>query len=84
MNRDKYALRCLVEVEWEDSNSHGNWGSKDEYAKLTTAQCRSVGYLLRSDRKEIHLVQSVDTKGKMADSISIPRGCVRRIKRILR
>lgn len=75
----------IVEVEWVDSCSHGKWTSREYYEKETVSVCRSVGYLLVKDRIQIQVLQSQDeTSEQVADSISIPRTAVLRVRRLKR
>jgi hypothetical protein len=75
-----------VIVEWEDSASSGRWGTRDDYhkkAKSSLGPIRSVGWLNRSDRTAVQLLQSQSAaNGDVADAVTIPRGCVRRIIRL--
>ena len=71
----------LVEVEWVDASISGGWGVRKEYLAIRgIKQCRTAGYLLRSNRKEIMVVQSQTEHDGVADSISIPRPSVQKIR----
>ena len=71
----------MVEVEWVDSCIDGGWRMKEAYlTNEGVAQCCSIGYLLRSSRKEVMMVQSQTNSGKVSDSISIPRSCVKKMR----
>lgn len=75
----------IVEVEWEDSSGYEGWHSKAEHIAAGVGVCRSTGYLLKSSRKAITLVQSLDDRGKhfkVADSINIPRGAVKAMRKL--
>lgn len=76
--------RHLYRVEWEDSASLGGWRTEEKILKdaRTTVNIVSVGYLVRKGKQEIVLCQSYDEQGKINDTISIPVGCVRNIRRI--
>ncbi len=53
--------------------------------KKIQAECRSVGYLVRSDRRQLTVVQSLDgVRGEngVEGGISIPRCCVRKIRKV--
>lgn len=81
---ERFPLRTRIEVEWVDSSSRGQWDSVEGY-KIKTARAlriRSIGYLLRSDRSEIVLIQSMGVNADVADSVTIPRGCVKTVRRL--
>ena len=71
----------LVEVEWVDACVNGGWRTVEEYLiSPGVAQCRTAGYLLRSNRQEIMVVQSISEHGTVADSTRIPRCSVKKIR----
>ena len=70
----------LVEVDWVDSCRHGGWQEVEEYLEEHVLKCRSAGYLLRSNRKEVMLIQSLDPNNKATDSMCIPRSSVKKIR----
>ena len=70
-----------AEVEWIDSVSSGRWGTREEYIeKAAVPLCWSVGYVLVNDKERIVLLQSCSDNGDVADSISIPKKAVRRLR----
>jgi hypothetical protein len=79
-------LRSLpvVEVEWEDATATGGWQDlrdiKGEPAMLQ--KVRTVGYLCRSDAQSVVLAQNVSDSDKGADTMAIPKSCVKRIRRL--
>ena len=76
----------IVEVEWGDSLRTGGWRDIKEYMELTvTPTIKSVGYLLKSNRTAVTLIQSYDpAHNNMTDSITIPRSAVRKVTRLVR
>ena len=79
----------IVEVHWVDSAFCRGWQTlENKRHDQGIVTCRSIGYLLSSDKKEVRLVgsQGFDhmTKGEpdVADGLSIPRVAVKRIRRI--
>jgi len=48
---------AIAEVQWFDSNCHHGWHDDDT---PTRTVCRSVGYVVRDDAKEIVLSESID------------------------
>ena len=71
----------MVEVEWVDSTTWGGWKRENEYLKdAGPGRCSSVGYLLKSDKQAVTLVQNLDvSNGNVSDAVSIPRSVVRKI-----
>lgn len=73
----------IVEVEWEDSAAEGGWSKRDRYLAQEPAQCRTVGYLLKADRKKVILLQSCHPKeDRFTDSLTIPRSCVTSMRKL--
>ena len=69
-----------VEVEWDDSCSNNGWQCADTAKSHSTAQCRTVSYLVKSSKKSITLVQSLSNTGNISELMAIPRGCIKSIK----
>lgn len=77
----------LVLVRWLDAHTVGGWMKSDEYRRLarkaSDLETTSVGYLLERTRRALTLVQSISPNNDtMADSITIPIGCVLSVKRM--
>jgi len=72
----------LLRVEWEDSASRGKWHRTTEIGRRATLQCESVGYVVRSDKHEIVLAQSICENEDINDTMAIPRGCIRKVRRL--
>lgn len=70
--------RPLVLVDWLDSHIRAGW--RDDHDEGQPAVCRSVGWLVAKDRRRITLVQSLANNGEAADSITIPRAAVTRMR----
>lgn len=86
MPTPKYPLTQLVEVEWTDSASRGRWDSLENYKEERPARCKTAGYLVVKDRTRVIVALSQgDTHALIStvlDAITIPRGCVTRIRRL--
>jgi hypothetical protein len=80
----KFPVSTLVEVDWVDSASRGRWDSLENYRNEVTAKCRSAGYLITKNKRVVILLQtqSVNTMNDALDSITIPRGCITRIRHL--
>lgn len=76
----------LVEVTWHDAHSNGGgWRTMEQMATEVEAPCvcRSVGWIVtRSRAVGIVLAQSVNTYGHCSDTITIPPGFIRRVRRL--
>lgn len=74
-----------VEVEWTDTYTDGGWAYIKDHVKKVRAPLliRSVGYLLERNARTIILTQQLDEAfGKASDTVTIPRGCVYRVRRL--
>jgi hypothetical protein len=76
------AKRRLLLVEWEDSVSTGGWRSHEDAAEKGVARCRSVGFVERDDEKGLVLSQTDSDLDNCTDQIAIPKGCIRRRRRL--
>lgn len=82
----------IVEVKWLDSTMRGRWDSEAEYLKwakeVEGQPHKSVGYVMRSSKRSIVLVQSIsdyaDGCRSRSDAVSIPRRAVLSVKALKR
>ena len=75
-------LRRAVFVEWMDAVGwHAGWIDLDQISeRLSCTTILSVGYVLRENKDEIVLVQSVDTKNATGDHVlAIPKNRVLKV-----
>ena len=81
---NKWPLGKIVEVSWDDSNGYGRWSSLSDLSQHGAASCKSVGYLLKQDKKEIVLVgtQAQVNEGDGMQTLAIPMGCVTKIRKV--
>lgn len=81
-----WALARVVEVEWDDACSQGGWGSDASYRERSAPlRTRSTGYLFHDDAEGITLMQTqANDNERFAESITIPRGMIRRVRRLKR
>lgn len=72
-----------VEVEWEDAHSVNPWMHKDEMSHhLQPVLCRSVGYLVASDKQGVKLVQTANAEDGVFSGLCIPRGMVKKVTKL--
>lgn len=77
-----WPLRKKVEVEWIDSCFNRGWDSQENYEKNAgISTCRSAGYLLSRDDKQIVIVQSI-SNNSLSEAIAIPLVAVVKLRRL--
>ena len=71
----------LVEVTWDDTASDDEWRDEDD-PELDLVECRTVGHWRKKDKRAIYLVDTVSNDKARFNSVTIPMGCVKRIRRL--
>jgi len=66
-------------IEWNDSFFTHGWKPKDEFKSMGAAPCVSLGVIVNSNKDSVTLVLSLG-RDDYADSMTIPRGCIKRIR----
>lgn len=69
-----------VEVRWIDSASNNGWREMD--TDIKPVKCRSVGHLVKKNKRRVVLVMSVATSKQYGESLVIPRACVTSIRKL--
>lgn len=70
----------IVIAEWDDAYSHGGWHERNREVDHV-ARCVTVGILLYNDKEQVTISQNTsNTSGNVGDTISIPKGCIKRIR----
>lgn len=73
----------IVEIKWIDPSGKNGWREKQAFLESKISECRGVGYLIVSNRKQIVIVQNIDDANDlMSDSTCIPRSCVKSIRKL--
>lgn len=75
---------ALVEVTWVDAFSQlTGWGDARAVARDAddSMEVQSVGHLIARTRRHVVLAMN-RSGGRVADTMSIPHGCVRRVRRL--
>ncbi len=82
MKKVCWPVKRLVEIEWDDaSTSKFGWENISVYRTQEVVTCRSVGYLIRKDAKQVVIVQTqAGNQNDVMREIAIPRGMVKKIK----
>ena len=71
----------LVLVEWLDIIGEDSWQSLQKARAVSPMRFRSVGWLLRDDKKAVVIAACHSLKDDTTGSVtSIPRGCVVSVK----
>ena len=70
----------LVRVDWDDACSNEPWRKAECLYRAECLQIQSVGFVLRSDKKEMVIAQSLSETANVANTIAIPRGCIRKVR----
>ena len=72
----------LVMIEWEDSCSELGWHKRDVGLDIV-AHCVSVGILTQENSSGVTISHSMSsTTGSICDAVTIPRGCIKRIRKL--
>ena len=81
---EKFQKRQLLLIEWEDIGVSPTWEHEHIIKPAhEVVLCRSVGWKIASDRRYITIAASRSSLGNCSDRISIPRGCIKKIEKIL-
>lgn len=84
--KDKYPCKDIVEIDWVDASSYGGgWNSAEHYTDHTKKEflCKTAGFLLpTNDKNHITVVTNQNVAGDVGQSMTIPMGWIKRIKRL--
>ena len=71
----------IVEIIWQDATSHQGWHDIDELAEdFECMNVRSVGYLIKKDRKFVKIVMGITEDDQTNMVMVIPAKWVQSIK----
>ena len=70
-----------IEVKWLDSCHHQGWHEISETKNYHPAHCRSTGYLIRNDDKEILMAMNLQSTNA-GDFMSIPKCAIKEMKEL--
>lgn len=75
------AKRQLVEITWQDAAHYKAWVSNID--DTPTVEVKTVGYVVRQNRRDIAVAQSWSEELKMWGGVwVIPKGWVTRVRRL--
>ena len=79
-----YKKNEILEIEWEDSSCHHGWRTtKVLDGDNEVEQCRTVGYFYKETKRGVRLSAAIDDAGyERSDSWTIPKSCIRKIRRL--
>lgn len=71
----------IVEIDWVDSYHDSDWVSR-HYARKNhgVSKCKTTGYLLKSNFREVTVFQSKADNGHITDMMSIPRKAILKMR----
>ena len=70
----------MVLVEWDDAYSSGGWHVARSGVDRVSV-CTTVGLLIEETNQRLTIAQNFSsTSGNIADTINIPKGCIKRIR----
>ena len=72
----------LIIVEWDDTTGSSAWVSEEGVKKTEPFGCTSVGWKLKSTPKKLVICASKNDVGDYADRNTIPKGCIKSIRRL--
>ncbi len=68
-------------IEWEDSYHDSDWvGRRHARIDSRVSKCKTVGYLLKSNLREVTVFQSKSDTGNITDTMSIPRKAIKSLR----
>lgn len=84
MKKKRYPL---VLIEWEDSAlARAEWHYEDDLDAIRTTKCVSVGFLIKSTKKEKLLAANLGAIGKdcqqLSGIVAIPVSCITKQKKL--
>lgn len=71
----------LVEVIWNDAASNHGWYGPSDFSECSLVTVKTVGYLLRRNRKDVAVAQGVSEHDKYSEVWVIPSASVVSIHR---
>ena len=74
-------MKKIVLIEWEDSNVIHGW-HPDTDCPNEIAHCRTVGIVQFEDDTKITLSMGDSNYGSILEPITIPKGCITKIKEL--
>lgn len=71
-------LGKLTLLDWVDSCSAGGgtiWKNRDDVSEMTASECRTVGWIIREDKKQIVVASQVSTS-QLGGDMCIPKSAI--------
>ena len=70
----------MIRIDWEDSCMDTGWKSRKEASTHSVSKCHSIGYQLRSNKREVVIYQSQsEDSGQVTEMMAIPRKAITKI-----
>ncbi len=71
----------LVEVTWKDSASNHGWYAPAEFKDAALIEIKTVGYLIRRNKRDTALAQAISEHGKGSEIWVIPSSSITRVRK---
>lgn len=79
----KIKKKPLVIVEWGDAHAGSTWTRADRMQELASPlKVTWIGYLVSNTEEGIHLSFGFDENGNWAGNMFVPRGMIRKIRKV--
>lgn len=74
--------RPLLVVEWDDVSSYHGWKDTEEAKTLKPFRAKMVGWEISRDKDNLILVSGFSSDDDCNGQRIIPRGCIRKVRRL--
>lgn len=75
--------RSLVIIEWDDAYGNNKWHSEDDFDDAKPMRCTTVGWRMPARKGYFSIASTRDERGRCADRMTIPRGSIKSIKKLV-
>ena len=72
----------LIIVEWDDISGYAGWATEKQVKEAEVIPCVTVGWQVKSTAKKLITVATRNTQDEYSDRSTIPKGCIRSIRRL--
>ena len=72
----------LVKVEYDDVTGQSGWDTPENIKKTEPVGCITVGWQVKSTAKKLVIVSTQSDNKTYSDRNTIPKGCIKSIKRL--
>ncbi|GBE19896.1 hypothetical protein BMS3Abin17_00626 [archaeon BMS3Abin17] len=65
-----------IEIEWKDITQFPHKITEEDIKNCVIEQVKTIGYLIKEDKKSICIAMSLYKSGEFGDFYIIPKGCI--------